>query len=75
MEVVEERDMERPLEPEEDKDQELIELACVYLTTSTYPEGCTENRKRVIRKKSKKLVMKDGELYYKYKCKGKVCFR
>ena len=75
MEVVEERDMERPLEPEEDKDQELIELACVYLTTSTYPEGCTENRKRVIRKRSKKFVMKDGELYYKYKCKGKVCFR
>ena len=29
-----------------------------------YPAGATENQKRVIRKKSKKFSIKNGELYY-----------
>ncbi len=45
------------------RDQELVKEAFNYLTTSTYPPGCTENRKRVIRKKAKKFVLKDGQLY------------
>ena len=56
----------------EERDQELVEQAYAYLTTSTYPSGCTENRKRVVRKKAKKFELKDGELYYKQKQKGKV---
>ena len=56
----------------EEKDQELVEQAYAYLTTSTYPPGCTENRKRVIRTKAKKFELRDGELFYKQKQKGKV---
>ena len=56
----------------EERDQELVEQAYSYITTSTYPPECTENRKRVIRKKAKKFELKDGELYYKQKQKGKV---
>ena len=57
----------------EERDQELVEQAYVYLTSTTYPPGCDENRKRVIRKKAKKFELKDGELYYKQKQKRKVC--
>ena len=57
----------------EERDQELVEQAYVYLTSATYPPGCDENRKRVIRKKAKKFELKDGELYYKQKQKRKVC--
>ena len=37
----------------------------------TYPDGCSETRKRVIRKKAAKFEVKDGELY-KQKQNGKV---
>ena len=47
----------------EERVQELIEQAYVYLTSTTYPPGCDE--KRVIRKKAKKFELKGGELYYK----------
>ncbi len=47
----------------EERDQELVEEAFNYLTTSTYIPGCTENRKRVIQKKAKKFELNDGELY------------
>lgn len=67
-----ERTMEIPVPEEADRDQELVEQAYMYLTAGTYPAGCSENRKRVIRKKSKKFELKDGELYYKQKQKGKV---
>ncbi len=49
-----------------------VEQAYAYLTTSTYPAACTENKKRVIRKKSCKFLVKDGELCYKQKKKGQV---
>lgn len=56
----------------EEKDQLLVEQAFVYLTTSKYPVDCSENRKRVVRKKSKKFELRDGELFYKQKQKAKV---
>ncbi len=56
----------------EDRDQELLEQAYAYLTTCTYLARCTENKKRVIRKKSCKFLVKDGELCYKQKKKGQV---
>ena len=37
-----------------------------------YPDGCSDTRKRVIRKKAAKFEVKDGELYYKQKQNGKV---
>jgi len=50
---------------------DLVQQAYVYVTDKTYPEGCSENLKRVIRWKAKKFAVRDGELYY-YKKKGKV---
>ena len=60
-------------EERHERDQELVEQAYVYLTSTTYPPGCDDNRKRMIRKKAKKFELKDGELYYKQKQKRKVC--
>ncbi len=57
---------------ETEREEELIEQAYTYLTQKTYPDGCTATRKRVIRKKAAKFEVKDGELYYKQKQKGKV---
>jgi len=50
---------------------DLVQQAYVYVTDKTYPEGCSENLKRVIRRKAKKFAVQDGELDY-YKKKGKV---
>ena len=61
-----------PTMESEERDQELVEQAYSYITTSTYPPECTENRKKVICKKAKKFELEDGELYYKQKQKGKV---
>ena len=49
---------------EKDEQDDLIEQACVYLTEKAYPDGCTQSRKRQIRKKAEKFQMLDGELYY-----------
>ena len=56
----------------EERDLQLLEEAYVYLTEKKYPSGCSDIRKRVIRKKSQKFMVKDGELYYKQQKKGKV---
>ncbi len=42
----------------------LVERACVYLTMGEYPLSATENDKRSIRRKAKKLNVKKGEIYY-----------
>ena len=51
---------------------DLVEQAVTYVLKKSYPENCTENEKRVIRKKSKKFAVKDGEVFYKKTIKGKV---
>ena len=51
---------------------DLIEEVYEYMTQRLYPLGCTERRKRTIRRKANKFVLKDGELYFKKKQKGKV---
>ena len=61
--------MESPIADEEN----LVRDAYVYLTEKTYPDGCSANRKRVIRKKALKFqVSETGELLYRHKLKGKV---
>jgi len=56
----------------EQREEELVQQACTYLRKRSYPDGCTEIRKRVVRKKAAEFEVKDGELYYKHKQKGKV---
>ena len=55
-----------------EKEIELVEEAYVYLTSKKYPNGCSDNRKRIIRKKSQKFLIENGELFYKQKQKGMV---
>lgn len=52
-------------------DNELIEEACNYAIEKTYPDGADKNKKRIIRRKAKKIVVKNGDVYYKKK-KGEV---
>ena len=35
----------------------------IYRTKNQYPDGANESKKRAIRKKAKKFVVKDGELF------------
>ena len=53
-----------PLIHEMEKENELVEQVLVYLSEGCYRGVLTENQKRVIRKKSKKFSLKNGELYY-----------
>ena len=46
-------------------EQQLLEEAFAYRTEGKYPEGASDNKKRVIRKKANKFEVKDGELFYK----------
>ena len=54
-------------------DELLVKDAYNYITRKIYPDGCSANRKRVIRKKALKFsVSENGELLYRHKQKGKV---
>ena len=46
-------------------DNELIEQVFLYLMYSEYPDGASESKKRIIRKKAKKFVIIKGELFYR----------
>lgn len=57
-----------------DAETELLQNAFVYLTDKTYPETCSKNEKRCIRKKVQTLVVKEGVLYYKKKSGDEVFY-
>ena len=48
-----------------DENEDLVEKACLYLFDGRYPEGSTSNDKRVIRRKSATLTLRDGEAFQK----------
>ena len=50
---------------------DLVNAAFMYITESHYPNGCSDVRKRTIRKKAKMFVVRDGVMYFKKKKKGK----
>ena len=56
----------------EDGERELVEHVYQYLAQNRYPEGCDKNHKRIIRKKAKKFLVKEGVLHYKVEKNGKV---
>ncbi len=51
---------------------DLVELAYQYVTNGTYPEGCSDGKKRSVRWKAKKFEVIGGELFYKHKINGRV---
>ena len=53
-------------------EEDLVELVYQYISTKSYPPGCSESKKRIIRKKAKRFEVCDGELCYMKKVKGKV---
>ena len=59
-------------EEEAERDLQLVEEAYSYVTKKKYPPGCSDVRKRVIRRKAQKFIVKDGEMFYKQQKKGKV---
>ena len=48
------------MDPEqaERRDEELIDDAYKYISDKVYPEGCSESRRRVIRKKAARFEVK-----------------
>ena len=57
---------------EEETEIKLIEKAYIKLTQGTYPDGCTKNEKRVIRRKATTLDVVDGVLHYRRMDGGRV---
>ena len=51
-------------------EDDLLEQAYIFRTTGKYPEGCTTNKKRSIRRKAEKLVLRNGGLYKRQKRNG-----
>ena len=45
--------------------EDLVHCAYLYITTGSYPDGCSANRKRSIRNKAKRFKLREGELHYK----------
>lgn len=45
----------------------LVENACNYLISKSYPPNTEKNERRSIRRKAKMLVMRNGEVFYKKK--------
>ena len=44
--------------------EDIVEHVYNHLTMRAYPVECNENKKRTIRKKAKKFLVRDGELFY-----------
>ena len=55
------------------EEDSLIGDAVLYLQKQQYPDGCTKNEKRSIRRKALRFTLSNGELLYTKKDKTKVC--
>ena len=57
---------------DDDNDFDLVEEAYEYKINGNYPEGCTANQKRSIRRKAATLILRNGEIFLTRKERGKV---
>ena len=46
------------------EEEDLIDKACVYLLEHRYPDGCSGNAKRIIRRKAETSAVRDEEVFY-----------
>ncbi len=46
------------------REDELIKKVCTYVGSGNYPDESTKNESRIIRRKSQKSVLKNGEIHY-----------
>ncbi len=42
----------------------LPDAALIYITEKRYPEGCSDTKKRAIRKKANSFVVRDGVMFF-----------
>ena len=42
----------------------LVEQACLYLSNGDYPSGASSDQKRSIRRKAKKLRVRNGDIFF-----------
>ena len=55
-----------------DSDEDaLVDDVYAYLVQKSYPKGCSGTRKRQIRKRAERFLVKEGNLYYRFKKEGK----
>ena len=54
-----------PIRADHEVDDELIDQVFSYLMYNEYPDDASESKKRIIRKKAKKFVILEGELFYR----------
>ena len=60
---------------DEKVEDDLVQEVYTYLTEKQYPDGVSEGKRRVIRKKAMKfMISTNGELLYKHKKKMKVAY-
>ena len=43
--------------------EDLVELACQYISKKVYPDGCSASKKRQIRQRAKRFTIVDGEVF------------
>ena len=48
-----------------EQEDDHVDKACVYLLESRYPDCCSGNTKRIIRRKAATLATRGGEVFYK----------
>ncbi|XP_076065010.1 uncharacterized protein LOC143039042 [Oratosquilla oratoria] len=54
------------IEPMDEEDENaLVEKAVQYLLDKSYPESCSRQDKRSVRRKAQRLVTSEGQIYYK----------
>ena len=42
----------------------LLDHVFLYITSKSYPDGCTREKKRTIRRKAERFVIRDGQFFY-----------
>ena len=42
----------------------LLDDVYLYITTKSYPDGCSREKKRTIRRKAERFVIRDGQFFY-----------
>ena len=56
---------------ESESEDDLLELAYDYKLNGSYPEGCTLNKKRSIRRKADTIFVQNGEAFMTKKTEGR----
>ena len=55
-------------------DNVLVEQACLYLSNGDYPSGASTDQKRSIRRKAKKLRVRNGDIFYLHRNGSEVAY-